>query len=102
MTSQLKRWLRCDVIKKPFDECASSCYISLPCAHRSADLISVNEEDSCSFDNTKPNIRIYCHKRKVISIDAALNPNDYNPFILPIDEQTYSVALNENISQNIN
>ena len=47
--------------------------------------------DACSFDNTKHNIRINCHKRKVNSIDAGLNPNNYYPFILPIDEQTYSV-----------
>ena len=65
-------------------------------ADQSADLISVNE-DACSFDNTRPNIRIHCHKRKVNSIDAALNPNNFDPFILPVDEQTYSVALNKKL-----
>ena len=63
-------------------------------SHQSADLISVNE-DACSFDNIRPNIRINCHKRKVNSIGAALNPNNYDPFILSVDEQTYSVALNK-------
>ena len=57
--------------------------------------IILNEYAFC-FDNTSLNIRIYCHKRKVNSIDAKINTNNYDLFILPADEQTYSVTLIKN------
>ena len=45
-------------------------------------------------------IRIHYHKRKVNLIDAELNTNNYDTFILPVDEQTYSVTLSKNIRIN--
>ena len=57
-------------------------------ADQSADPISVNED-------TRPNIRIHCHKCNVNSIDAELNTNNYYPFILSVCEQTYSVTLKQ-------
>ena len=54
-------------------------------ADKSTDPISENED-------TRSNIRIHCHKRKINSIDAKLDGSNYYPFILPVGEQTYSVT----------
>ena len=75
-----------DTVPNNMESDVNACFVGP--ADQAADPISVNED-------TRPNIRIHCHKSKVNSSDSELNTNNYYPFILPVGEQTYSATLKQ-------